>query len=126
MKKIAMLFATALVLLSGCDLNSNNIENGNEVNTSTEISMVYDKFTGSRQTHIEVAENQPVTVVVEIVTDKGSLEATIVRDAGNDVRYEGHQIPTSSFTVGLNDPGRYTLNIKAVNHAGSFSFKWGK
>jgi hypothetical protein len=126
MNKFALLFAATLILLSGCDLNSNNIENGNEVNTPTEISMVYDKFTGSRQTHIEVAENQPVTVIVEIVTDKGSLEATIVRDADNDVRYEGHQIPTSSFTVELSDPGRYTLNIKTVNHAGSFSFKWGK
>lgn len=126
MHKFALLLTAALFLLSGCDLNSNNVVNGNEVNTPTELSMVYDKFTGSRQTHIEVAENQPVTVVVEIVTDKGSLEATIVRDADNDIRYEGHQIPTSSFTVGLNDPGRYTLNIKAVNHAGSFSFKWGK
>ena len=126
MNKFALLFAAALILLSSCNLNSNNVENGNEVNTATEISMVYDKFTGSRQTHIEVMENQPVTVVIDIITDKGSLEATIVRDADNDIRYEGHQIPTSSFTVGLDDPGRYTLNIKAVNHAGSFSFSWGK
>jgi uncharacterized membrane protein len=89
--------------------------------------MLYDEFTGYKQTHIDVGENETIEVVVSIVTEKGSIDAYIAKD--NDIAnssYKGHDIPTMTFTVTLSEPGRYTVRVDAEKHTGSYSFSWGK
>jgi hypothetical protein len=113
-------------VLGACTVGSGTVKNGVEYNSSTKMAMLYDEFTGYKQTHIDVGENETVEVVVSIVTEKGSIDAYIAKD--NDTAnssYEGHNIPTMSFTVTLSEPGRYTVRVDADKHTGSYSFSWG-
>ncbi|MDD4924145.1 MAG: hypothetical protein PHF74_04845 [Dehalococcoidales bacterium] len=132
MKKYGYLsmFMTVLIvlmsMLSACTVGSGTVKNGVEYNSSTKMAMLYDEFSGYKQTHIDVRQNETVEVVVSIVTEKGSIDAYIAKD--NDIAnssYEGHDIPTMSFTVTLSEPGRYTVRVDADKHKGSYSFSWG-
>ena len=113
-------------MFGACTTGSGTVKNGVEYNSSTKMAMLYDEFTGYKQTHIDVGENETVEVVVSIVTERGTIDAYIARD--NDVAnssYEGHDIPTMSFTVTLSEPGRYTVRVDTEKHTGSYSFSWG-
>ncbi len=127
---LSLLLVCLMVLISmlgGCTVGSGTVKNGIEYNSSTKMAMLYDEFTGYKQTHIDVEAGKPVMVVVSIVTEKGSIDAYIARD--NDIAnssYEGHDVPTMSFTVTLSEPGRYTVRVDAKKHTGSYSFSWGK
>ena len=128
MKKLLLLSLLLVIPVlagGGCTVGSGVTINSQELNTPTRMSMLYDRFTGHRQTKITV-KDEPITVKVNIVTEKGDIDAYIARD--NDKAgsvYEGNSIPTSSFTVTLNEPGSYTLRVDANNHTGSYSFFWG-
>jgi hypothetical protein len=129
MKKLAFipLLLILISLINGCTTGSGVVLNASELNTTTKMSMTYEKFTGHKQTHIEVKENSPVEVAVNFVTEKGSLDAYIAKDNDtSDCSYEGHDISTSSFTVTLSEPGNYTVRVDAEDHTGSYSFSWGK
>jgi hypothetical protein len=129
-RNLSLLLACLLVLVlifNACTTGSGTVKNGVEYNSSTKMAMLYDEFTGYKQTHIEVGENETVEVVVSIVTEKGSIDAYIAKD--NDITnssYEGHDIQTMSFTVTLSEPGRYTVRVDAEKHTGSYSFSWHK
>lgn len=129
MKKLLLLSLLLVIPVlagGGCTVGSGVTINSQELNTSTRMSMLYDRFTGHRQTKITV-KDEPVTVKVNIVTEKGDIDAYIARD--NDKAgsvYEGNGITTSSSTVTLNEPGSYTLRVDANNHTGSYSFFRGE
>ena len=125
---VIIIFATlSMFIVTGCTKGSGMIKNGSELNTPTKMSMVYDKFNGYKETQIKVKEEQPVEVTVSIVTEKGSIDAYISKDNNEEnYSYEGHAIPTSTFTVTLKEPGIYTIRVDAKNHFGSYSFSWGK
>jgi hypothetical protein len=126
---LSVFMAVLMVLISilgGCTCGSGTVKNGVENNTPTKMSMLYEEFTGYKQTHINVEAGKPVVVVVSIVTEKGSIDAYIARD--NDIAnssYQGNDIPTSSFTVTLTEAGKYTVRVDAEKHTGSYSFSWG-
>ena len=122
---IVMVIAISMSIVTGCTKGTGMIKNGNELNTPTKMSMVYEKFTGSRESKIKVVEGQPVEVNISIVTEKGSIDAYIAKDNNRDnSSYEGEDIPTSSFTVTLEEEGNYTIRVDAKNHSGSYSFSW--
>ncbi len=127
---LSLILALLIILISipaACTTGSGTVKNGVEYNSSTKMSMLYDEFTGYKQTHIDVGENETIEVVVSIVTEKGSIDAYIAKD--NDIAnssYKGHDIPTMTFTVTLSEPGRYTVRVDAEKHTGSYSFSWGK
>jgi len=107
----------------GCTKETTTVQNGREQNTPIQMSMVYDKFSGQKQTKITVGA--PVVVTVSVVTESGSIDAYITKD--NDVNnsaYQGHNLPSSSFQVTLADPGTYTVRVKAKDHRGSYAFAW--
>jgi hypothetical protein len=90
------------------------------------MSMSYDRFTGNRQTELVVKEGRPVVITAVITTRSGRLDAWIVPDNKDmDNAYEGHNLPTSTFSVRLTEPGYYTIRTDAQDHAGSLSFSWG-
>lgn len=110
--------------VSGCTTGSGTVLRSVEDNGPSKMSMSYEKFTGYKQTHITV-KDEPVVVAVEIETESGILDAYIAID--NDIlntSYLGHDIPTTSFTVTLSEPGYYTVRVDAENHSGSYSFTW--
>lgn len=130
MKKHCIIIMATLSLAAitgGCAFGGGITIGSVEQNTPTKMSMSYSKFDGYRKTTIKVEENQPVTVMVAIVSEKGSLDAYIALDNDQAITaYEGHNIPTSSFVVTLNEPGNYTLRVDANDHKGSYAFNWGE
>jgi hypothetical protein len=112
-------------MLGSCTCGSGTVKNGVEYNTPTKMSMLYEEFTGYKQTNINVEAGKPVVVVVSIVTEKGSIDAYIAKD--NDIAnssYQGNDVPTMSFTVTLTEAGKYTVRVDAQKHTGSYSFSW--
>ena len=127
LKKNLYLLITLILLavLTGCTCGSFTILNGSELNTSTKMSMSYEKFNGFKQRNIEVREDETLVISVNIVTEAGSIDAYVAKD--NDTTnstYTGKDIPTSSFTVTITKPGKYTIRVDAQNHTGSYSFSW--
>lgn len=111
--------------LTGCTYGSGAIKNGSELNTPTKMSMTYDVFNGHKETQINVKEGRPVEITVSFVTEKGAIDAYIAKENNTkNCSYEGHTIPTSSFTVKLKEEGSYTIRVNAKNHSGSYSFSW--
>ena len=122
---IVLFVALSMSIVTGCTMGSGMIKNGNELNTSTKMSMVYNEFTGYKETQIKVVEGQPVEVNVSIVTEKGTINAYIAKDNNkNNSSYEGRSIPTSYFTVTLKEQGVYTIRVDAKKYSGSYSFSW--
>jgi hypothetical protein len=110
---------------SGCSNETETVIGGIEDNSSTQLSMSYDEFTGYRQRIIHVPENMQVVVGVDIVTDSGSIKAYIARDNNIDnSAYKGNEIKTSTFTVTLQEAGDYTLRVDAKKHRGGFTISW--
>lgn len=121
MKRILITLLALLMLLSGCTgsyTTKMSVENRN----SHSFSMRYDYFNGTKVYTID-AKEEHLAVKVDIVSDSGELAVTIAK-GGETPAYTGNQIPTSSFTVYLSDPGKYTVTITAQKHAGSYSFDW--
>lgn len=115
----------AVFLLTGCTVDSSFVVGAVEKNTSTQMSMSYRKFDGYKQRKFEVKEGAPVIVSVEIETESGNLDAYIAKDnSKEDAVYEGHDIPDSSFTVTVSEPGEYTIRVEGEDHSGSYSFSW--
>lgn len=123
---LSSLFAL-LLMVTGCTVGSGIQINSVETNLPGKMAMTYDKFSGYKQRDIKVEQGQALTVLVEVVTEKGSIDAYIAKDNDTaDCAYEGHDIPTSSFNVTLSEPGEYTIRVDARDHKGSYSFEWGE
>ncbi len=117
---------SAISLFCGCSPGSGTTTDIHETSNPTSMSMSYDQFTGNRQAELVVKEDRPVVVTAVITTRSGRLDARIVpANKDTDNPYEGHNLPTSIFTVRLTEPGNYTIRADAKDHAGSFSFSWG-
>lgn len=124
---LVLILIIPVLVAGGCAIGSGITIGSVEHNTPTKMSMSYDRFDGYRKTTIKVEENRPVTVVVEIRSEKGSLDAYIALDNDKaNSAYEGHNIPTSAFTVTLSEPGNYTLRVDANDHTENYSFEWGE
>ena len=84
---IVLFAALSMSLVTACTQGSGMIKNGNELHTSTKMSMIYDEFTGYKESKIQVNEGQPVEVNVSIVTEKGSIDAYIAKDNNKNNRW---------------------------------------
>jgi hypothetical protein len=115
------LILTLLFLAAGCTSGSYVTVKSFENNTADSMSMRYEKFSGTKSKTISLDE--PATVCVNIVSDTGSLGLTITDKDGRSY-YEGNELPSSSFSVSLDTPGKYKITIKADNHKGSYDISW--
>jgi hypothetical protein len=114
-----------LIILCSCTKGSGIMKNATEINTPTKMSMMYDKFTGFKETTIRVDKENPITISVNITTVSGKIDAYIAKENDkSDTSYEGNDIPTSSFTVTLSEAGDYTIRVDADDHSGGYSFSW--
>ncbi|QSX05531.1 PPC domain-containing protein [Sedimentibacter sp. zth1] len=128
MKSRFAIFSVMLVLilfLCGCSGGSYITTKSVEKNNANEMSMKYEKFKGYKYYKLKVKEGEEIIVTVDIKTENGKISAYIAKD--DDVEnavYRGTNIPTSNFTVSITESGTYTIRVDAVNHKGSYSFKW--
>lgn len=123
MKKSAMLLLLLVLVLSlgGC---AANISIGSVANDSEhKMSASYMLYSGTKERELTVEDGESVVVTVKVKTIKGSLNAYIYNE-DEEYSYEGHDIQTSEFTVTLDEPGDYTIEVEADKHKGSFSFSW--
>ncbi|WP_334073029.1 MULTISPECIES: hypothetical protein [Paenibacillus] len=118
-KGILALMMSAL-LLTSCESTQMAVE----TNTSTTMTMKYAKFTGQKEKTIQVEDGRPLDVGFEVTTDAGQLDISLTDEQGNHF-YQGKQIQTSSFTVHLDQPGSYRVDVKGNQHKGGFAISWG-
>lgn len=127
MKRRSILYSIIIIMLmlSGCTRGSQTTIMSKEHNTPTMMSMTYKKFSGYKETNITVKDGEPIKVDVNIVTKDGTINAYIAKDDDKtNCSYEGNDIQTSTFTVTLSDPGKYTIRVDAKDHSGSYEFSW--
>ncbi|EPR13205.1 hypothetical protein [Ruminiclostridium papyrosolvens] len=124
-KHILLIIVSTIFLLSGCTYGSYSTLKSVENNTSSMMSMRYERFNGYNATPIKVKEGNPIDVSVDIVSNKGKLDMSITDEKGQSV-YEGKDIPTSSFSVRLDKDGDYKLKVSGEKHSGSYKITWGK
>jgi hypothetical protein len=120
-KRIALVIAGLIVLMTGCTSNSFFTTKLFEHNTSTSMFMSYEKFSGTKTKTMTIDE--PSEVDVDITTESGSLDLTITDKDGNSY-YAGSDIPTSNFSVKLDKAGEYEIKAEADNHKGSCEITW--
>lgn len=125
MRKIFLITLILLLAISfsGCTYGSEFTIGSFENNTLSSMSMKYMKFTGNKNKNITVNEGQVCDVYVDILTEDGKIDL-IIKDDNSNVEYEGHDIPTSDFTVTLKEAGKYKIRVEAKNHKGSYSINW--
>lgn len=125
MKKIIISVVLIITLFGmvGCTRGSGVMLMGTEKNSNNKMSMSYYRFTGYRETDLQVDEGKEVVISVNIVTEKGTIDASI-KDENDNYAYEGHEIPTSDFSVTLSEPGDYTIKVETKKHKGGYSFEW--
>ena len=125
MKKILLISLVLLLAISftGCTYGSKFTIGSLENNTLSSMSMKYMKFTGNKIKDIKVDEGEVCEVYVDIKTDDGKIDLLIKDESGN-IAFEGHDIPTSDFTVYLKEAGKYKIKVEAKNHKGSYLIKW--
>lgn len=94
-----------------------------ENSTANEKSMRYQMFNGVKEYQFEIEEGKPVSVEVTIDSQGGTLDAFIAKD-GNQANavYTGNAIPTSHFTVDIEEAGKYLIHLSAEKHRGSYTF----
>ena len=92
--------------------------------TTPSMSMQYDScFNGHKSTTLSLKENESIDVEIDIVSKSGKISVSIVNEDNKSI-YKGIDIPTSSFTVTLNEKGNYEITVSAENHKGSFYVFW--
>lgn len=124
--KSRILFIAALLftlILAGCTSANYSTVISNENNTSTSMSMTYQKFNGFKTTTFKTEDNSAVSV--EIVSDEGKLNLSIV-DMDGKSYYQGNDLPTSSFVVNLDKAGKYKVTVEGEKHTGSYKIAWGQ
>jgi len=93
-----------------------------ESNTPTSMSMSYQKFSGYKARTITLDRDAP-EIRVEIETQAGWLGLAVTGEDGK-VYYLGSELPTSSFTVKTDRPGKVELKVEAKDHKGSYRISW--
>ena len=116
-----------MMFLIGCTKSSYVIISGQDNDSSTQMSMTYEQFSGYKETQIKVKDGEEVKVSVKIATAGGTIDAYIAKDNNESTAvYTGNDITTSNFTVTLKDAGTYTIRVDGDKHSGSYLFNWGK
>lgn len=123
MKRL-LVFPLILIMLLGFSGCSNSFMIGAfETTTNHKMSASYIRFSGTNDKELTVKEGETIEISVKIKTKSGSIDAYIYNE-DKEYSYEGEDIPTSSFTVTLTEPGDYSIKVDADKHKGSYSFSW--
>lgn len=124
MKKLLLLSVLIVMVfgMGGCSRSCSFELASIEHNTSGRMDASYALLSGTKEKDFNVGD-ETITINVDIVTKKGSINVYIINEDG-EYSYEGHDLPTSDFTVTLQDSGKYTIKVEADKHKGSYSFEW--
>ncbi len=122
MKKIFAILLSA-VCLAGCYKGGYSALIMNEHSGDNYWEASYEKFDGYKERYVTISGEGSHTFTVEIVSNSGALGLT-VEDSEGEEFYTGNDLPSASFTVGVDSPGKYTVRVDADDHTGSFNIKW--
>ncbi|WMJ24001.1 hypothetical protein RBG61_04845 [Paludicola sp. MB14-C6] len=123
-RKLLLIFFCFFITLSFTACNSYNIKvNAFTNNNNSSWTMRYGYFSGKETKKLKINGMETATVDVDVTSAKGELDITIIDDDGK-IHYKGTNIPTSTFSVQLEKPSNYRIQVNAKKAEGSFSFKW--
>ena len=120
-KLLLFCFAALLSLAAGCTRQQNlesphmdrNMENG---------QILYD---GTERRFFRVEEGQTGVLTVSVTRESGSLNLSVFPESDPEqYNYRGTELPTSDFTVLLEEPGAYRVWIEAERFAGAYDCEW--
>ncbi len=123
-KKLLSLIIILLsfVMISSCS-TSGRVIGAVKIENETEKSMTYTQFDGTKKYAFKVEDDEQVSVKVSVVSKSGKLDAYIAKDNDRtNAVYEGNDIKTSSFSVNIKEPGKYTIFLKGDAHEGGYKF----
>jgi hypothetical protein len=125
MKKLLLLLSILIMIfsLNGCAKSCSFQIGAVENSSSHKMSGSYYKLNGTKTKEITVKDGETLDISVDIKTKSGSIDVFIYNE-NKEYSYEGNDVPTSTFTVSLTEPGKYTIEVKAKNHKGGYSFEW--
>ena len=120
-KLLLFCFAVLLSFAAGCARQQNlesphmdkNLENG---------QILYD---GTEQWFFQVEEGQTGVLTVSITRESGNLNLSVFPESDPEqYNYRGTELPTSDFTVLLEEPGTYRVWIEAERFIGTYDCEW--
>ena len=120
-KLLLFCFAVLLSFAAGCARQQNlesphmdkNLENG---------QILYD---GTEQRFFQVEEGQTGVLTVSITRESGNLNLSVFPESDPEqYNYRGTELPTSDFTVLLEEPGTYHVGIEAERFIGTYACEW--
>ncbi len=125
MKKVhlTLILIILAITLCGCSFSSNFSFNMTEINSQNGMKASYTRFSGNKKATFEVKSGETKKVNVSVVTDKGELSIKITNEDGKTF-YQGDEMSTSDFDVILDEEGKYTVNVQADKHSGSYNINW--
>lgn len=117
MKKKGLAAAAMLaLLLTGCAARYDGSRIGNE----SLLSMEYRIFNGVEQQELSLKAGDLMQGSVE--RRKGNLHIKLCRQGEEEAVFEMKNPPSGSFSVEIEEDGRYVLYIEGKGAAGSFQF----
>lgn len=124
-KAFSVILAFAIIVtLASCTRGSYSVLMGNETNTSNKMSMAYEEFNGYNEREIEVSEGKTFTLNIDIVTDSGKLDMSIISKKSEEVIFERDDLVTSEFTFEISQSGKYIIKFEGIDHYGSYCVEW--
>lgn len=123
-KLLSPLLALFCLLLASCTVSSGTAVMQTNKSTNTMFSYSHASSSQTLRRELDIKNGDPRTLQVTVETTEGTLDIT-VQDDNKNILYQGSAVPTSSFSVALDNPGKYTIIVKTNKHKGSFTFDWG-
>ena len=112
LRRVVPALLAALLLLTGCAGTPKTMQ------TVTKNGVtIYD---GAEARQFSVAEGEARELHIAVSRLGGRISITVVREETGEPVYRGTGIPTSNFTVALDEPGTYRAEILAENFQGSY------
>lgn len=105
-------------ILAGCN-NSKSQFTGSKTCNDDHFLVDFDVLNSTVEGEVKLKAGEKINVVIAV--EKGSIDVSIVNDAGKTI-YKGDDAETSSFTVEADIEGKYTCSVSGSDAKGSVHF----
>ena len=120
-KLLLFCFAVLLSFAAGC-ARQQNLESPHMDKHLENGQILYD---GTEQRFFQVEEGQTGVLTVSITRESGNLNLSVFPESDPEqYNYRGTELPTSDFTVLLEEPGTYHVWIEAERFIGTYDCEW--
>ena len=118
------LLLSVVFLLCGCVASTSPVK-PEEPEMHTALRDGQTVYNGTERRFYQVEAGKTGELRIAVRAESGSLNISLFpTEEPERFCYRGRDIPTSAFSVTLQEPGEYTVWIEAEDFAGSYTFEW--